>query len=124
MAMKKKVSAKKDSIIPQAKLLRLFQIIAVLKSGHWTIKQLAEQVANQHRLVSEKRDQVQSWLGARLRDFEQLSNQLAERERQVEERRQAIENERSQWQAERFRLEQELRKLLRHGGSRHSASAA
>lgn len=89
-----------------------------------TIKQLAEQVAGQHRLVSEKREQLQSWLGARLRDFEQLSNQLAERERQVDERRQAIESERSQWQAERFRLEQELRKLLRHGGARRNASAA
>jgi|GEM_PF-2131008 len=89
-----------------------------------TIKQLAEQVAGQHRLVSEKREQLQSWLATRLRDFEQLSGQLAERERQVEERRQAIDNERSQWQAERFRLEQELRKLLRHGGSRRNASAA
>jgi chromosome segregation ATPase len=89
-----------------------------------TIKQLAERVAGQHRLVSEKREQLQGWLGSRLRDFEQLSNQLAERERQVEERRQAIESERSQWQAERFRLEQELRKLLRHGGPRRNASAA
>jgi proteasome accessory factor C len=35
---KKATSSSKESIIPQAKLLRLFQIIAVLKSGHWTIK--------------------------------------------------------------------------------------
>jgi proteasome accessory factor C len=51
MAMKKKVSAKKDSIIPQAKLLRLFQIIAVLKSGHWTIKQLAERFDTSERTI-------------------------------------------------------------------------
>ncbi|HEY0652566.1 MAG TPA: WYL domain-containing protein [Chryseosolibacter sp.] len=49
--MKKKVSAKKDSIIPQAKLLRLFQIIAVLKSGHWTIKQLAERFDTSERTI-------------------------------------------------------------------------
>lgn len=97
---------------------------ADLASERSTIKQLAEQVAGQHRQVAEKREQLQSWLASRLRDFEQLSSQLAERERQVEERRQAIESERSQWQAERFRLEQELRKLLRHGGAKRNASAA
>lgn len=51
MPMKKKVAAKKDSIIPQAKLLRLFQIIAVLKSGHWTIKQLAERFDTSERTI-------------------------------------------------------------------------
>ncbi len=50
--MKKKTSSpKKDSIIPQAKLLRLFQIIAVLKSGHWTIKQLAERFDTSERTI-------------------------------------------------------------------------
>lgn len=89
-----------------------------------TVKQLAQRVADQHRQVAEKREQIQSWVASRLRDFEQLSQQVVERERRVEERRQAIENERSQWQAERFRLEQELRKLLRHGGTRRGAAAA
>lgn len=97
---------------------------ADLASERAKIKQLAEQVAVQHRIVAEKREQMQHWLSGRLRDFEQLSSQVAERERQLDERRQALEGERSQWQAERFRLEQELRKLLRHGGPRRSASAA
>jgi proteasome accessory factor C len=48
---KKPVSKKKESIIPQAKLLRLFQIIAVLKSGHWTIKQLAERFDTSERTI-------------------------------------------------------------------------
>lgn len=39
------------SIIPQAKLLRLFQIIAVLKSGHWTIPQLAERFDTSARTI-------------------------------------------------------------------------
>lgn len=52
MAMNKKAKTpKKDSIIPQAKLLRLFQIIAVLKSGHWTIKQLAERFDTSERTI-------------------------------------------------------------------------
>lgn len=50
--MKPKSSTKKkESIIPQAKLLRLFQIIAVLKSGHWTIKQLAERFDTSERTI-------------------------------------------------------------------------
>lgn len=40
-----------ESIIPQAKLLRLFQIIAVLKSGHWTIHQLAERFDTSPRTI-------------------------------------------------------------------------
>lgn len=50
--MKKAVRGKKtESIIPQAKLLRLFQIIAVLKSGHWTIKQLADRFDTSERTI-------------------------------------------------------------------------
>ena len=50
--MKKVVKGKKtESIIPQAKLLRLFQIIAVLKSGHWTIKQLADRFDTSERTI-------------------------------------------------------------------------
>jgi len=50
--MKRPVRGKKvESIIPQAKLLRLFQIIAVLKSGHWTIHQLAERFDTSDRTI-------------------------------------------------------------------------
>lgn len=50
--MKKTVKGKKpESIIPQAKLLRLFQIIAVLKSGHWTIRQLAARFDTSDRTI-------------------------------------------------------------------------
>jgi proteasome accessory factor C len=47
----KTTTKKKESIIPQAKLLRLFQIIAVLKSGHWPIKQLAERFDTSERTI-------------------------------------------------------------------------
>ncbi|MBT1701247.1 WYL domain-containing protein [Fulvivirgaceae bacterium PWU4] len=50
-AAKKTATKKKDSIIPQAKLLRLFQIIAVLKSGHWTIRQLADRFDTSDRTI-------------------------------------------------------------------------
>ena len=51
MAKKKIIGKKTESIIPQAKLLRLFQIIAVLKSGHWTIRQLAERFDTSERTI-------------------------------------------------------------------------
>lgn len=47
----KRTPRKSESIIPQAKLLRLFQIIAVLKAGHWTIKQLAERFDTSERTI-------------------------------------------------------------------------
>lgn len=50
--MKKPARGKKvESIIPQAKLLRLFQIISVLKTGHWTIHQLAERFDTSDRTI-------------------------------------------------------------------------
>ena len=49
---KKKIIGKKtESIIPQAKLLRLFQIIAVLKTGHWSIQQLAQRFDTSQRTI-------------------------------------------------------------------------
>jgi len=46
-----KQAKKPEFIIPQAKLLRLFQIIAVLKSGHWTINQLADRFNTSPRTI-------------------------------------------------------------------------
>jgi proteasome accessory factor C len=48
---KRVVGKKTEAIIPQARLLRLFQIIAVLKTGHWTIKQLADRFSTSERTV-------------------------------------------------------------------------
>jgi len=47
----KKTTRKTESIIPQAKLLRLFQIIGVLKAGHWTIRQLADRFDTSERTI-------------------------------------------------------------------------
>lgn len=51
MTKKRIVGKKTESIIPQAKLLRLFQIIAVLKTGHWTIRQLADRFDTSERTI-------------------------------------------------------------------------
>lgn len=50
--MAKKATRKKpEPLIPQARLLKLFQIIAVLKSGHFTIKQLADRFDSSARTI-------------------------------------------------------------------------
>jgi proteasome accessory factor C len=48
---KNKSSKKAEPLIPQARLLKLFQIIAVLKSGHFTIKQLADRFDSSSRTI-------------------------------------------------------------------------
>jgi proteasome accessory factor C len=48
---KKKAEKKTESILPHGRLMRLFQIIAVLKSGHWTIQQLAERFDTSARTI-------------------------------------------------------------------------
>jgi proteasome accessory factor C len=48
----KKISkGKDDGIIPQARLLRLLQIIALLKSSHWSIEQLSKRVDMHKRSI-------------------------------------------------------------------------
>jgi proteasome accessory factor C len=49
--MEKKKKKATESIIPQARLLKLFQIIAVLKSGHFSIKQLAARFDSSERTI-------------------------------------------------------------------------
>src|SRR6267142_1155718 len=49
--MPKKPSKKAESIIPQAKLLRLLQIIVVLKTGRWIIKHLAQRFDTSERTI-------------------------------------------------------------------------
>jgi len=50
MAVKKKLK-KPESIIPQAKLLRLFQIISMLKTGRWSVKSIAQRHDTSERTI-------------------------------------------------------------------------
>lgn len=50
MVAKKKLK-KPESIIPQAKLLRLFQIISLLKTGRWSIKSIAQRFDASDRTI-------------------------------------------------------------------------
>jgi proteasome accessory factor C len=47
----KRKPKKEESIIPRGKLLRLLEIIASLKSGHWTVKELARRAEASQRTI-------------------------------------------------------------------------
>ncbi len=51
MASSNKKIAEDDSPIPQAKMLRVFRLIALLKSGHFTIAQLAQRLDMNRRSI-------------------------------------------------------------------------
>lgn len=52
MKPKKKAKVKKEeSVIPQAKLLRLLELISALKSNHWSIADLAKRVDMSERTI-------------------------------------------------------------------------
>lgn len=51
MPSKPKRPTDDDSPIPQAKMLRVFKLIALLKSGHWTIAQLATRLDMNRRSI-------------------------------------------------------------------------
>jgi proteasome accessory factor C len=46
-----KKSSEDDSIIPQAKMLRVFRLIALLKGGHYTIAQIAQRMDMNRRSI-------------------------------------------------------------------------
>jgi hypothetical protein len=88
------------------------------------IKQLAERLNQQHQKATEQRAQAQSWLSSKLQELEQFSARVRIREQQVATERAALREEMAQWQAERCRLEQEIRRLSRLTGGARSNSAA
>jgi hypothetical protein len=88
------------------------------------VKQLAERLAQQHQKATEQRTQSQIWLNGRLQELEQYAGRIRSREQQVAAERAALRAEQAEWQAEKLRLEQEIRRLTRAAGSARNASAA
>jgi predicted nucleic acid-binding Zn-ribbon protein len=88
------------------------------------IKQLAERLAQQHQKATEQRTQSQAWLNGRLQELEQYAGRIRTREQQVAAERASLRAEQAEWQAEKLRLEQEIRRLTRAAGHARNASAA
>ncbi len=77
------------------------------------IQALSARLAEQHRKLAHRRDDVQAWANERQRDLEKQAGLLIAGQQQMAEERAAFKQASEAWQNERFRLQQEVRRLLR-----------
>jgi hypothetical protein len=97
---------------------------AELTAERAEMQALAAQLAQQHDKLVAARAEVQAWVQARREELQKLAGLLVERERQLDAQRAADERKMAEWQNERYRLEQELRRLLRQANGLPSVAAA
>ena len=77
------------------------------------VQALSARLAEQHRKLAQQRDDLQSWATERQKELEKQAGLLVTAERQMDEERAGFKEETQAWQNERFRLQQEIRRLLR-----------
>lgn len=97
---------------------------AELAAERAEVQSLTEQLAQQHARLRDARADFQAWAKAQREDLERHAGQLAARERQIEEQIAHERQKADEWENERLRLEQEIRRLLRQPESAHSVAAA
>ncbi|MEX0677548.1 MAG: hypothetical protein WD063_10765 [Pirellulales bacterium] len=88
------------------------------------VQALAGRVAEQHDKLVDERKEIQSWVKGRHEELERYAGLLSAREREMADQRAAFEEKADTWQSERFRIEQEIRQLLRQAGGAQSVAAA
>jgi hypothetical protein len=76
------------------------------------VRALADRLAEQHRVWSQQRDDMQAWVVQRQQDFERQAATLVDAGAQLDEQRAEMAEERTAWQFERSRLLAEIRGLL------------
>jgi hypothetical protein len=97
---------------------------AELAAERGEMQALAAQLAQQHEKLVAARAEVQAWVQARREELQKLAGLLVEREKQLDAQRADDERKIAEWQNERYRLEQELRRLLRQANGLPSVAAA
>jgi hypothetical protein len=97
---------------------------AELAAERTEVQALAEQLARQHARLREARSQFEAWVQARREELERQAGLLAARERQLEDAQVHQQQQAAQWQSERFRLEQEIRRLMRQSDHAQNVAAA
>jgi septal ring factor EnvC (AmiA/AmiB activator) len=80
------------------------------------IQATSAQLAEQHQKLARRRDELQAWLDERQAELEKQAGALAAQEQRLAEERAELKRKRETWDSERFRLGQELRRLLRERG--------
>jgi len=87
------------------------------------IQALGAQLDEQHCKVAARQEDVQAWADARQKDLEQQATQLAQQECRLTDEHAELAALREAWDNERFRLNQEIRRLLRQRDRQTTAAA-
>lgn len=87
------------------------------------VQRLVSRLSEQHERHLAERREVQAWVLARRQELEEESRSMATRERQLDDRQRAFDEQAAEWQRERARLHQEIRRLLRHDPPAQQAAA-
>jgi hypothetical protein len=77
---------------------------------------LSARLAEQHQKLSRRREELHAWAHDQQVELERQAAQLATREQQFAEQEARYKRAREEWDSERFRLRQEIRRLLREHG--------
>jgi chromosome segregation ATPase len=87
------------------------------------VQTLAARVAEQHSKLAKARADLQSWHLELQKQIENKAALLAKQEQQLEAERAALAASVAEWQNERFRLQQEARRLMRQLNQKASVAA-
>ena len=77
------------------------------------LQMLSVQLAEQHQKLAQQREDLHCWAQQRQIELEKQSGLLVAQQQQIGEERAGFRQMSSDWQNERFRLQQEIRRLLR-----------
>lgn len=87
------------------------------------VQALAACLAEQHKKLARDREDVQAWANQRQKELEKQAAVLVAQQHQAEDRLAAFHEQTREWQSERFRLQQEIRRLLRQVNRAEIAAA-
>jgi hypothetical protein len=77
------------------------------------VESLANCLAEQHAKLARERENIQVWATQRQKELEKQASLLVAQQQQMEARLDAFNLQKQEWQSERFRLQQEIRRLMR-----------
>ncbi len=77
------------------------------------VQSLANCLTEQHAKLARERENIQVWATQRQKELEKQASQLVRQQQQMEERVATFGQQRQEWQSERFKLQQEIRRLMR-----------
>jgi septal ring factor EnvC (AmiA/AmiB activator) len=107
-ALSRSLAQIRVQLAEQQKLAR-----AELAQQKFEIQELSARLTEQHQKLSERRTAIEHHSNQRQQELAAQAARLVEQERQLHEQLAELNRERESWQDERFRLNQEIRRLLR-----------